>query len=65
LKAVRIIVRETKSVFVNGRPVCPVSEAEVLFNLYEFKVKLLRCGLRGLPCPLFDVVVVVVVVVMV
>jgi len=30
---------------------------------FEFKVKLLRCGLRGLPCPLFDVVVVVVVVV--
>jgi len=29
----------------------------------SFKVKLLRCGLRGLPnCPLFDVVVVVVVV---
>jgi len=25
----------------------------------SFKVKLLRCGLRGLPCPLFDVVVVV------
>jgi len=29
----------------------------------SFKVKLLRCGLRGLPCPLFEVVVVVVVVV--
>jgi len=28
----------------------------------SFKVKLLRCGLRGLLCPLFDVVVVVVVV---
>jgi len=27
----------------------------------NFKVKLLRCGLRGLPCPLFDVVIVVVV----
>jgi len=25
-----------------------------------FKVKLLRCGIRGLPCPLLDVVVVVV-----
>jgi len=31
----------------------------------SFKIKLLRCGLRGLPCPLFDVVVVVVVVVVV
>jgi len=33
LKAVCIIFGETKSVFVNGRPVCPVSEAEVLFNV--------------------------------
>jgi len=24
---------KTKSVFVNGRPVCPVSEAEVLFKV--------------------------------
>jgi len=43
----------------------PVSEAEVLFNvIFSFKVKLLRCGLRGLPCPLFDVAVVVVVVIL-
>jgi len=33
LKAVWIIFGETKSVFVNGRPVCPVSEAEVLFKV--------------------------------
>jgi len=32
LKPVWIIFGETKSVFVNGRQVCPVSEAEVLFN---------------------------------
>jgi len=41
---------------VNGRPDCPVSEAEGFF-----KVKLLRCGLKGPPRPLFDVVVFVVV----
>jgi len=28
-----IIFGEIKSVFVNGRPVCPVSEAEVLFKV--------------------------------
>jgi len=33
LKAVWIIFGKTTSVFVNGRPVCPVSEAEVLFNV--------------------------------
>jgi len=60
-KELLLIFGETNSVFVNGRPVCPVSEAEVLFNvILSFKVKLLRCGHRGLPCPLFDVVVVVV-----
>jgi len=39
-----------------------LSEAEVLFKvIWVFKVKLLKCGLRRLPRPLFDVVVVVVV----
>jgi len=32
-EAVWIIFGETKSVFVNGRPVFPVLEAEVLFNV--------------------------------
>jgi len=32
-KIVLIVFRETKSACVSGRPVCPESEAEVLFNV--------------------------------
>jgi len=42
LKAVWIIFGETKSVLVNGRPVCLVSEAEVVFIVIEFQSTIIK-----------------------
>jgi len=42
LKTVWIIFGETKSVFVNVRPVCPVSEAEFCLMSFEFQSKIIK-----------------------